>query len=132
MFPVGKYWNLFRVNWNFCLRYTFAYKDLIQIWMYTIILFSSFMFYIILIFHFSLFLLPRGTREEFWQLTISHMTCDGSFCLNLLCVLTMEITCHNPLFPRDLRACMNSSQMNCDFQVIKCSEKNYWKGEVVV
>lgn len=84
MFPIDKYWKLLRVNWNFCLRNTFVYEDLIQIWIYTIMLFSSFVFYITLIFHFSLFVLARGTLEEFWQLTISHMTCDGSLCLNLL------------------------------------------------
>lgn len=133
MFPVDKYWNLLIVNLNFCLKNTFVYEDLIQIWIYTIMLFSSFVFYITLIFHFSLFLLARNLGGV---LAINNLPHD-MWWLTLLksfvhYVLTVEITCHNPLFPRDLRACMNSSWVNCDCQVIKCSEKDSWKDEVMV
>lgn len=93
------------------------------------------LFYIILIFHFSLFLLPRGVSEEFWQLTISYMICDGSFCLIFLYSMfwpwKSPATTH--FSPTDLQTCMNNSWVNCDFQVVKCSEKdNYWKVEVMV
>lgn len=83
MFPVDKYWNLLRVNFNFCLKNTFVYEDLIQI-EYILLCYSHLLCFTSHLYSTFLSSSLQGTLEEFWQLTISHMTCDGSLCLNLL------------------------------------------------